>query len=60
MDRQILSFRELIAPIAPEQFFDEYYRKKPLYVPGPPEKFEEIFSWSVLNDLLSMTTLWSE
>ncbi len=60
MDRQILTFRELIAPVEPERFFAEYYRKKPLYIPGPPEKFAAAYSWDVLNDLLEMTILWNE
>ena len=38
MDRQILTFRELIAPLQPEAFFGEVYRRKPLHLPGPGER----------------------
>ena len=60
MDRQRLSFRELIAPIEADRFIAEYYRQKPLHVPGAADKFAEIFTWGALNELLSMTTLWSD
>ncbi len=60
MEKQILTFREIIAPVTPEVFFAEYYRKKPIYIPGSPEKFEKIMTWDGLNALLEMSTLWSE
>ena len=57
---QILTFRELIAPVEPEDFFRNYYGKKALHIPGPPEKFAEVFSWKELNELLGMSTLWTD
>lgn len=55
-----LSFRDLIAPVPGEQFFAENYRQKPLHIPGPEDKFADIFSWEEVNDLLRMTTLWTD
>ena len=39
MDEQILTFRELVAPIDPEVFFRDTYGKKPLHIPGAADKF---------------------
>ncbi|MEM7223045.1 MAG: cupin domain-containing protein [Pseudomonadota bacterium] len=60
MDEQILTFRELVAPIDPEVFLRDYYGKKPLHIPGAAEKFAKIFSWDQLNELLARSTLWSD
>jgi len=60
MERQILTFRELIAPVEPEIFFAEYYRKKALHIPGPEEKFAEVYSWEDLNALIGMSTIWTD
>ncbi len=57
---QILTFRELIAPVEPEDFFRDCYGKKALHIPGPPEKIAEVFSWKELNELLGMSTLWTD
>ena len=43
------SFAELIDPITPEVFLDEYYGQKPLHIPGDPEKFASVMSWSALK-----------
>ncbi len=60
MDSQFLTFRELIAPIDPHQFFADYYGKRFLHIPGDPDKFARVFSWDQLNGLLGMSTLWTE
>ena len=60
MERQIFTFRELIAPLEPEVFFGEVYRRRPLSLTGPDDRFDRVFSWEALNELLSMTTLWSD
>ncbi|MCC7428503.1 MAG: hypothetical protein IT557_16550 [Alphaproteobacteria bacterium] len=54
-----LSFADILAPITPEQFFAEYYDKKPLHVPGVRAKFVEVMNWRSMNDLLNMTHIWS-
>lgn len=60
MSDPITTFRQLIAPITPEQFFEEYYDKKALYIPGNVEKVANICSWEHINELLQMTTNWSD
>jgi len=60
MSEPITTFRQLIAPITPEQFFDEYYDKKALYIPGNVEKVADICSWDHINDLMQMVTTWSD
>ena len=49
----------LLAPITPEQFFTEYYDRKPLHVRGDPGKFAQVLSWRQINRLLDMTHIWS-
>jgi ribosomal protein L16 Arg81 hydroxylase len=60
MEDQILSFRQLISPLAPETFFGEYFGKKPIHLEGDAARYNEIFSWQDLNALLRMTTIWSD
>lgn len=60
MTRQIMTFRELLHPVDPDEFLRDYYGKKPLHIPGPADKFEAIFSWEKLNELLALSTLWTE
>jgi ribosomal protein L16 Arg81 hydroxylase len=59
MTNTIYSFAQILDPVTPETFFAEYHDKKPLHVPGTPEKFAGVMSWPVLNDLLNMTAVWS-
>ena len=60
MDDRPISFRSILDPVTPEEFFAEYFDKKPLHVPGPDDKFTHVFSWQELNELLEAKTLWSE
>ncbi|HSR71526.1 MAG TPA: hypothetical protein VLL72_04015, partial [Kiloniellales bacterium] len=50
---------EILAPVTPEEFFADYFDKQPLHVPGTPDKFAAVMSWSRLNALLNMTSIWS-
>jgi ribosomal protein L16 Arg81 hydroxylase len=59
MTEKIRTFAELIHPVTPEEFFAEYHDKKPLYIPGTPDKFASVASWRTLNDMLNMTSVWS-
>lgn len=52
------SFAEVLAPMTPETFFADYYDKKPVHIPGDPEKFAAVMNWSVLNRILDMTAIW--
>ena len=55
-----ISFRELLHPLPAEEFFDKIYRKMAVHVPGHPQKFGHLFSWSEFNRLLNMSKLWSD
>ena len=55
----IRDLADLLDPVTPESFFAEYHDKKPLHVPGTPEKLASVMSWSILNDILNMTSVWS-
>jgi ribosomal protein L16 Arg81 hydroxylase len=35
--------RDLLAPVTPEQFLDEYWLRRPLFVKGTPDKFGDLF-----------------
>lgn len=59
MHDQVLTFRQLLAPVTAEAFFTEYFGRKPLHVRAPAERYEDLFSWAGINDLLRMTTVWS-
>jgi hypothetical protein len=54
-----LGFRDLLTPMTPEAFLDEYFDRKPLHLPGPAPRFADVFSWDRATSLLDMTTLWS-
>ncbi|MCF8479674.1 MAG: cupin domain-containing protein [Rhodospirillum sp.] len=45
----------ILAPVDLESFFNDYLFKKPLFIPGPEEKFEGIFNWTSLNQILNNT-----
>lgn len=56
----LISFDDILAPISSEKFFADYYDKKPLYIPGTPDKFKNVMNWGVLTRLLNMNAIWSE
>jgi ribosomal protein L16 Arg81 hydroxylase len=51
------SWRRLLAPIDPAMFLNEYFGEKPLYIPGEPDRFAELFSWNELNAVLEQDIL---
>ena len=55
----MLSFADLIAPITPDQFFAEYFGKKPLHIRGDNAQRREILSWSAFNEALKATRAWT-
>jgi ribosomal protein L16 Arg81 hydroxylase len=59
MHDQVLTFRQLIAPVPAETFFQNHYGQRPLHVEAPASRYEDLFSWPAMNDLLRMTTVWS-
>ncbi|MEM7171886.1 MAG: cupin domain-containing protein, partial [Pseudomonadota bacterium] len=59
MPDQVMTFRELLAPISPEDFFKDYFGKQILHLEGPADRYSDIFSWQEMNNLLRMSTIWS-
>jgi hypothetical protein len=59
MTENVRTFADLLHPVTPEEFFAEYHDKKPLHIPGTPDKFTSVMSWQTLNDMLNMTAVWS-
>lgn len=55
-----ITFRELISPIAPEEFFGSIWEKRALHIPGVADKFADVCSWEEFNRLLNMSRLWSD
>lgn len=69
-----ISLAEILAPMSEEEFFRDYYDKRPLHIPnmGPKKdgfkkdgykkdghKFQGLMDWSVLNDLLTNSGQWT-
>jgi bifunctional lysine-specific demethylase and histidyl-hydroxylase MINA len=48
----------VLHPVTPEEFLARYHGKAMLHVPGTPDKFANLMSWSRLNALLDMD-VWS-
>lgn len=51
----ITSFRQLIDPMPPEKFFQDFCHKRPVHIPGQTEKFGSVMNWDDLNRLLDMS-----
>ena len=60
MTAPAITFKDLLDPIGVDEFFETYYDRKPLHVPGRPEKVAGICSWDDFNDLLHRTSIWSD
>lgn len=60
MSEPITTFSRLLAPVTQDQFFDEYYEKKPLYIEGAADKVENVCSWGEFNELIQKTGIWSD
>lgn len=58
LDRTV-SFRSLLTPVTPEQFFQKYRGREHLLIRGDEEKFVDVFSWEDLNRITNMTSVWS-
>ena len=54
------SFRRIVSPISPEEFFGTIWDQRPVHIPGPRDKFARMFSWDEFNRLLNMSKLWSD
>jgi ribosomal protein L16 Arg81 hydroxylase len=54
------SFDAILAPLGAERFFAEYEGKQPLHLKGAADKFADVMTWAMLNDLLGQATIWSQ
>ena len=54
-----MRLEDILAPLTRDQFFAEYYRKKPLYLPAH-EKRPAVFDAADLDDMLSQASHWTE
>ncbi len=54
----VMSFDEILQPLGGETFLEDYLGKRPVHIEGGAEKFRSLMSWSVLNRLLGMNSLW--
>jgi hypothetical protein len=55
-----VTFQELIHPLTKAQFFSDIEGRGPYYFPGPSDRFEGLFSWRDVEQLLDMSSLWSD
>lgn len=53
------SFDEILAPMSADEFFAEYYNRKPLHIPAVGAKFSSLMDWNSLNSMLNMTEVWT-
>ena len=58
--REPIRFNELIAPLSRDDFFRDVYGQTAAYFAGRQKRFSHLFSWETFNQLLSMSTAWSD
>lgn len=51
---------DILAPMSTEEFFDKFWTKQFLHLTGPADKFQQFFSWDVLNASLEEHRFTSE
>jgi mannose-6-phosphate isomerase-like protein (cupin superfamily) len=54
------AFADLIFPITPEEFFADWYGKRPLHIAATDERRRQVLDWARLNEILSAKVYWSE
>jgi len=54
------TFRQIVSPVSPEEFFGAIWEQRAVHIPGEADKFADIFSWDEFNQLLNMSKLWSD
>ena len=54
------TFRQIVSPFSPEEFFDAIWDQRAVHIPGEADKFAHVFSWEEMNRLLNMSKLWSD
>lgn len=58
--RNPIQFGDLIQPLDKNTFFNDVYGQTPVFFSGHNKRFSRLFSWSTYNQLLSMSSIWSE
>jgi ribosomal protein L16 Arg81 hydroxylase len=53
----ISAWHHLLSPVDRTVFLNEYFGEKPLHIPGEPDRFADLCSWSDLNDVLDLNAL---
>lgn len=53
-----MTFDDIMAPLGAEAFRRDYLGRRPLHIEGGADKFASIMSWSILERLLAVNTLW--
>jgi len=53
------TFADILAPISPEIFFQDYFAERFLHIQGAADKFPGLMPWAKLNDLLASQGLWT-
>ena len=48
----MLGLDYILSPFSSEEFINSYWGRKALYIPGNSDKFENLFNWETVNDLL--------
>ena len=54
-----MTFDDILAPMSAAIFLADYLGKQPLHLEGGAEKFANVMNWNILNQLLGMSTVWS-
>lgn len=60
MSEQQMTFARLIAPMGVDEFFDQYYEKKPVHIKGAADKASDVCNWDDFNELVARTGIWSD
>ena len=53
------TFERLMAPMTAQEFFADYYKKQPLYLPGERDRFASVMSFEIITALLKQTAVWT-
>ncbi|NQW01991.1 MAG: hypothetical protein HQ483_19965 [Rhodospirillales bacterium] len=52
-------FQNIISPIRPDDFFQNYLGRKALHIPGKPDKFSGLFDWADVNRIINTANIWN-
>ena len=58
--QQTLTFSDLISALSAQKFFDDFHGKGAIQLSGRRRRFANVFSWPEFNQLLDMTSVWSD